>query len=93
MITNNNNNSNNNNDDDNIIMMMIMMMTVTTAITLRNSKGIQPITGVSTEPIPTKLMDGVPTLFNNIIIIRIFTQGNPSVHCTVIIGVLHIELH
>ena len=60
---NNNNNSNNNNDDDNIIMMMIMMMIVTTAITLRNSKEIQLITGVSTEPIPTKLMDGVPTLF------------------------------
>ena len=28
-----------------------------------------------------------------IIIIRIFTQDNPSVHCTVINGVLHIELH
>ena len=28
-----------------------------------------------------------------IIIIRIFTQDNPSVHCTVINGVLHIELN
>ena len=27
------------------------------------------------------------------IIIRIFTQDNPSVHCTVINGVLHIELN
>ena len=26
-------------------------------------------------------------------IIRIFTQDNPSVHCTVINGVLHIELN
>ena len=30
---------------------------------------------------------------NNIIIIRIFTQDNPSVQCTVISGVLHIELN
>ena len=30
---------------------------------------------------------------NDIIIIRIFTQDNPSVHCTVINGVLHIELN
>ena len=28
-----------------------------------------------------------------IIIIRIFTQDSPSVHCTVINGVLHIELN
>jgi len=28
-----------------------------------------------------------------IIIIRIFIQDNPSVHCTVINGVLHIELN
>ena len=28
-----------------------------------------------------------------IIIIRIFTQDNPSVHCTVINEVLHIELN
>ena len=28
-----------------------------------------------------------------IIIIRIFTQDNPSVHCTAINGVLHIELN
>ena len=28
-----------------------------------------------------------------IIIIRIFTQDNPSVHCTVINGVLDIELN
>ena len=32
-------------------------------------------------------------VFIIIIIIRIFTQDNPSVHCTVINGVLHIELH
>ena len=33
-------------------------------------------------------------IFNNtIIIIRIFTQDNPSVHCTVMNGVLHIELN
>ena len=28
-----------------------------------------------------------------IIIIRIFTQDSPSVHCTVINGVVHIELN
>ena len=34
-------------------------------------------------------------IFNNIImiIIRIFTQDNPSVHFTVMNGILHIELN